>query len=64
MTSRPIETLEMRINSIQSITALDIQNVSRELFDFNKVHIITFGKIQKTHIMQLLGKAAPKLLRS
>ena len=52
LTSRPVETLEMRINSIQNITALDIQNLSRELFDFNKVHIITFGKTNKKQIMQ------------
>jgi predicted Zn-dependent peptidase len=56
LTSRPIETLDMRINSIENITALDIQNVSRELFDFDKVHIITFGKIKKNQIMQLLKK--------
>jgi predicted Zn-dependent peptidase len=56
LTSRPIETLDMRINSIENITALDIQNVSRELFDFNKVHIITFGMVKKKQIMQLLKK--------
>ena len=56
LTSRPIETLEMRINSIQSITALDIKNVSRELFDFNKAHIITFGKANKSHIEKTLHK--------
>ena len=56
LTNRPIETLDMRINSINNITALDIKNVSRELFDFNKVHIITFGKATKTHIEKLLNK--------
>ena len=50
LTNRPIETLESRITSIQNITPVDIQNVSRELFDFNKVHIITFGKINKKEI--------------
>ena len=52
--NRPIETIKMRIDSIQNITALDIQNVSRELFDFNKVHIITFGKVKKININKIL----------
>lgn len=60
LTNRPIETIDMRINSINNITALDIQNVSRELFDFNKVHIITFGKATKTHIEKLMQKYCKK----
>ena len=56
LTNRPIETLDMRINNINNITALNIKNVSRELFDFNKVHIITFGKATKTHIEKILQK--------
>ena len=50
LTNRPVETLEIRINNIQAISTLDIKNVSRDLFDFNKVHIITFGKIKKSAI--------------
>ena len=56
LTNRPIETMDMRINSIQNITPLDIQNVSRDLFDFNKVHIITFGKATKNQIVKILKK--------
>jgi predicted Zn-dependent peptidase len=54
--NRPIETLEMRIDKIQKITRLDIQNVSKELFDFTKVHIITFGKAKKINIEKILKK--------
>ena len=54
--NRPIETMDSRINSIQSITSLDIKNVSRELFDFNKVHIITFGKVKKEEIRKIVHK--------
>jgi predicted Zn-dependent peptidase len=54
--NKPFETLEMRIDSIQKITSLDIQNIAKELFDFNKVHIITFGKCKKNKILQILKK--------
>ena len=54
--NKPIETLQMRIDSIQKITKLDIQNVSKELFDFNKIHIISFGKTKKHQIAKILKK--------
>ena len=54
--NRPIETIDNRINSIQNITSLDIKNVSNEIFDFNKVHIITFGKASKSEISKLINK--------
>ena len=60
LTNRPVETLDTRISNIQNITALDIQNVSRDLFNFNKVHIITFGKMQKTAIKKILDKYIDK----
>jgi len=56
LTNRAIETLEMRIDKVQKITTLDIQNVSKELFDFNKVHIITFGKAKKINIEKSIKK--------
>jgi predicted Zn-dependent peptidase len=54
--NRPVETLDMRINSIQNITPLDIQNASREIFNFNKAHIITFGKVKKSAIEKVITK--------
>jgi predicted Zn-dependent peptidase len=52
--NKPFETLEMRIDSIQKTTSLEIQNIAKELFDFNKVHIITFGKCKKNKILERL----------
>ena len=46
----------MRIDNIQNITSLDIQNVAKELFNFNKIHIITFGKIKKNKIAKVCNK--------
>ena len=60
LTNRPVETLDTRISNIQNITALDIQNVSRDLFNFNKVHIITFGKMQNSAIKKILDKYIDK----
>ena len=54
MSNMPIETVQMRIDNIQKITSLEIQNTAKELFDFNRVHIITFGKIKKNKILESL----------
>ena len=54
--NKPFESLKMRIDSIEKITRLEIQNVAKELFNFNKVHIITFGKCKKNKILQSLNK--------
>ena len=54
--NRPIETIKMRVDSIQKITSQDIQNAAKELFDFNKVHIITFGKAKKNKIQSIVDK--------
>ena len=50
----PIETIKMRIDAIQSINAQELQSVAKDLFAFNKVHIITFGKAKKTKIAKLM----------
>ena len=52
----PLETLDMRVNRINAITGVELQNVSKELFNFNKVHIITFGKVKKNIIKKVLDK--------
>lgn len=48
--NKPLETIKMRIDTIQGLTASQLQNAAQELFNFNKVHIITFGKIKKANI--------------
>ena len=52
----PVETIDKRIETINAITADELKNVANELFKFNKVHIITFGKVKKNTIKKLLGK--------
>ena len=52
----PLETIEKRIENINSITSDELQNVANELFKFNKVHIITFGKVKKNTIQKILDK--------
>ena len=54
--NKPLETPQMRINKIQEITKEELLNVSNELFNFNKVHIITFGKIKKDNIEHIIKK--------
>jgi predicted Zn-dependent peptidase len=54
--NKPIETIQMRIDSIQAITSQQLKECSNELFNFNKVHIITFGKIKKDKIEKIIKK--------
>jgi predicted Zn-dependent peptidase len=54
--NKPLETPQMRINNIQEITKEQLLDVSNELFNFNKVHIITFGKIKKDKIEYIIKK--------
>jgi len=60
LSNMSIETVQMRIDNIQKITSLEIQNTAKELFDFNKVHIITFGKIKKNKILESLKSIMSK----
>jgi len=53
---RQIETVKMRIDSIQAITASELQNVARDLFNYKKVHIIAFGKSKKNAITNVINK--------
>ena len=46
----------MRVNTIAAMTCQQLQDASNELFNFNKVHIITFGEIKKDKIETLLKK--------
>ena len=54
--NKPFETIDMRIKAIQSITEEQIKLSANDLFDFTKVHIITFGKIKKDKIEKVLKK--------
>ena len=54
--NKPLETPQMRVNTISAITCQQLQDASNELFNFNKVHIITFGEIKKDKIETLFKK--------
>lgn len=54
--NKPLETLEKRIEIIRAITADELKTVANDLFKFNKVHIITFGKVKKNIIKKLVKK--------
>ena len=47
------ETIDTRINKINKISIHDLTNTARQLFDFTKMHIITFGKITKQQLKKL-----------
>jgi predicted Zn-dependent peptidase len=52
----PLETIDERIEIINAITADELKNIAKDLFKFNKVHIITFGKVKKNTIQKILDK--------
>ena len=54
--NRPLETVEMRIKNIEKINAEDIKQAACQLFDFNKMHIITFGEVKKNTIENIVKK--------
>ena len=54
--NKPLESPQMRVKKIQDITRAQIQDTSNDLFNFNKVHIITFGDIKKDKIEKIIKK--------
>ena len=54
--NRPLETVDMRIKNIAKISTHDIKNAACQLFDFNKMHIITFGEVKKKTIEKIVKK--------
>ena len=51
----PLEPGTKRIEKIQAITAAELLKTARELFDYSKMHIITFGKVRKHEIEKILS---------
>ena len=49
----PLEPGIKRIEKIQSITAPEVMETAKTLFDYNKMHIITFGKVKKHEIEKI-----------
>jgi predicted Zn-dependent peptidase len=54
--NKPLESPQMRVKKIQEITCNQICDASNELFNFSKVHIITFGDIKKDKIEKIIKK--------
>jgi predicted Zn-dependent peptidase len=52
----PLESGTERIKKIQAITANNLLLTARELFDYDKMHIITFGKVKKNQIETIVKK--------
>lgn len=50
--NKPFESIDARIKKIKTITNLDILTTSKTLFNFDKMHIVTFGKITQEKINQ------------
>jgi len=52
----PLEPGTKRIEKIQAITGHELLTTARELFDYDKMHIITFGKVKKNQIEIIVKK--------
>jgi len=52
----PLESSANRIKQIQSIKAHELLETARELFNYDKMHIITFGKVKKNQIETVVKK--------
>jgi predicted Zn-dependent peptidase len=54
--NKSLETSTQRISNIKQITVDDILDAANNLFDFNKIHIITFGKATEHNIKKIVNK--------
>lgn len=52
----PLEPIQQRIEKINKITREEIQNVASELFNYSRMHIITFGSVKKQEITKVISK--------
>lgn len=49
----PLEPATKRIEKIQAITASELLDTAKTLFNYDKMHIITFGKVRKNEIEKI-----------
>jgi predicted Zn-dependent peptidase len=52
----PLEPGTKRIEKIQAITAPELLATAKALFNYDKMHIITFGKVRKNEIERVLPR--------
>ena len=50
----PLEPAQKRIDKVRAITEMELKSVARELFDINKMHVLTFGAAKEKEIKKLL----------
>ena len=49
----PLEPATKRIEKIQAITPSELLETAKALFNYDKMHIITFGKVRKNEIEKI-----------
>ncbi len=50
----PLETTQQRIDKINAFTTDEIINAAKELFNYSKMHILTFGKVKESQIKKII----------
>jgi predicted Zn-dependent peptidase len=53
--NKPLEPISARIDKINTLTTKNILETANILFDFNKMHIITFGNITEKKIRKVIN---------
>lgn len=54
--NKSLETSQDRINNINKITVAELLDTANTLFDFSKIHIITFGKVIEKNIRTAISR--------
>jgi predicted Zn-dependent peptidase len=54
--NKPLEPGIQRIQKMQAITSAELLETAKELFNYGKMHIITFGKVAKNEIEGVIQK--------
>ena len=54
--NKSLETSQDRINNINKITVAELLDTANSLFDFSKIHIITFGKVIEKNIRTAISR--------
>ena len=52
----PLEPVHKRIEKINNITVKEIRDIAKELFNYSRLHILTFGQVKENEIKKILKK--------
>ena len=50
----PLEPIQKRIEKIDKITVKEIRDISKELFNYSRMHILTVGQVKENEIKKIL----------